>query len=528
MIGTKVGSIVSAATLVAGALVGAVGGNAVAGATSPVGTVTNYASSSIVDPSGLAVGNDGTVWFSNTNDNTIGRRTPAGTFSTRPAGQVEVSDQTFPVSPSHMTKQLDGTILYAENGTICCDGLLAAAGVGTITPNGQVQPDLSSQTTAPSIDVGADGTLWVGYPDGCSEVVAVCSQVWAGAIVVAQGFDMSPTAVAGGSDGSGWFLDGWLTYVSPQHTLTEFRDLAALPTGGIEVGDDGNLWFAKGSAIGRITPAGVVTTFTDPTISSPLGLVLGPDGNIWFSNNGNASIGRITPSGVVTNYTGTGIDHPTDLAVAPDGGIWFVNAGNHTLGRIQALLPDGPRMAYPTPPAFVGGATFLIAAGAPGTTALEFRATGGVLHNAVVSRATDVGPWGWWGGWGTSTLAAGSYSVVAVATDGAGNRGVSPPVTVVVDHTPPSTTVIDPPNNTTVGGTVAFDASATDDHGRPAKVEFLLNGASAATAGLTIYGWIGVLDTKTKPNGTYTLRSRATDAAGNVGVSGPVTIRIKN
>jgi hypothetical protein len=37
---------------------------------------------------------------------------------------------------------------------------------------------------------------------------------------------------------------GWLTYVSPQHTLTVFRDRAALATGGIEVGGDGNLWFA--------------------------------------------------------------------------------------------------------------------------------------------------------------------------------------------------------------------------------------------------------------------------------------------
>jgi len=339
---------------------------------------------------------------------------------------------------------------------------------------------------------------------------------------------VSPSAVAGGSDGSGWYFDGWLTYVSPQHTLTTFRDPAAVPTGGIEVGDDGNLWFAKGNAIGRITPTGVVTTFTDATISSPSDLVLGPDGNIWFSNNGNASIGRITTSGVVTNYTGIGIDHPTDLAVAPDGGIWFVNQGNHTLGRIQALVPDAPRIAYPTPSTAVGSYTFLIAAGAPGTAAIEFRVTGGPLHNAVVAGATDLGAWGWWGIWGTSTIPAGSYSVVAVATDGAGNRGVSAPASFVIDHIPPTTAVIDPPNNATVAGNTAFDASASDDHGRPAKVEFLLNGTSVATAGLTFYGWIGVFDTRTLPNGSYTLRSRATDTAGNVGVSGPVTIRIRN
>ena len=426
MVGTKVGAIVSAAALLTGALVGAGGGSAVAGAASAIGTVTNYASASIVDPTGLAVGNDGTVWFSNSIPNTIGRRTPAGTFSTTSAGEQEISQMTFQTRPSHMTKRPDGTILYVETGTICCDGLLVGAGIGTITPSGQVQPGTdpgADQSTAPSIDVGTDGTLWIGYPGGCDGVVVFeCSELWAGNSIVAR--NVSPTAVAGGSDGSGWFSDGYLTYVSPQRTLTRFQNPAAVPTGGIEVGDDGNLWFAKGNAIGRITPAGVVTTFTDPTISSPNALVLGPDGNIWFSNNGSASIGRITPAGAVTNYTGTGIDHPTDLAVAPDGGIWFVNQGNHTLGRIQALLPVPPRMAYPTPTTLVGNATFLIAAGAPGTTAIEFRVTGGALHNALVSGATDVGVYGWWGIWGTSTLPAGNYSVVALATDGAGNRGV--------------------------------------------------------------------------------------------------------
>src|SRR6476469_6106551 len=114
MIGTKLGSAVSAAALVGAALVGAVGGGAVAGAASPVGTVTNYSSASIVDPSGIAVGNDGTVWFSNQSDNTIGRRTPAGTFSTTSAGEQEVFPYTFPAHPGHMTKRPDGTILYAQ------------------------------------------------------------------------------------------------------------------------------------------------------------------------------------------------------------------------------------------------------------------------------------------------------------------------------------------------------------------------------------------------------------------------------
>ena len=384
MVGKRVGLLVAAVALVAEALTGTVGANAVAGTANPVVTITNYASPQIIDPGGIAVANDGTVFFSNTNDNTIGRRTPAGVYSRIPAGEQQIDTQTFQVHPSHMTKQPDGSILYVENGTMCCDGLLADAGIGTITSGGRVVPDLSSQSTAPSIDVGTDGTLWVGYPSGCSTVVFVCSQVLAGATVVDQGVNVDPTAVAGGSNGSGWFFNfssGWLTYVSPQHALTEFHDLAAVPTGGIEVGGDGNLWFAKGNAIGRITPAGVVTTFTAPTISSPLGLVLGPDGNIWFSNNGNNSIGRITPTGAVTNYTGAGIDHPTDLAVAPDGDIWFVNQGNHTLGRINL-----PPVVVP------GGAT--VVEGNSGTVALQVPVTLSKPSSQTVTVQWFTGPAG--------------------------------------------------------------------------------------------------------------------------------------
>ena len=44
------------------------------------------------------------------------------------------------------------------------------------------------------------------------------------------------------------------------------------------------------------------------------------------------SIGRITTSGTVTNYTGTGVNAPSGIAVGPDGALWFTNSGTTRSG----------------------------------------------------------------------------------------------------------------------------------------------------------------------------------------------------
>ncbi len=69
-----------------------------------------------------------------------------------------------------------------------------------------------------------------------------------------------------------------------------------------------------------------------------------------------------------------------------------------------------------------------------GVTSVEFRATGGALHDAVVGPAT-LTIYGWIGTWNTTGVADGTYTLQSVAVDAAGNTGRSAAITVKVDNT---------------------------------------------------------------------------------------------
>lgn len=92
----------------------------------------------------------------------------------------------------------------------------------------------------------------------------------------------------------------------------------------------------------------------------------------------------------------------------------------------------------------------------------------------------------------------------------------------------PVTYVAAPSQNATVSGTSsALDAVASDGPGIT-KVQFVLNGGSVhndiiATGALSWIGYLATWDTTSVPNGTYSLQSVATDAAGNINYSDEVT-----
>jgi hypothetical protein len=191
-------------------------------------------------------------------------------------------------------------------------------------------------------------------------------------------------------------------------------------------------------------------------------------------------------------------------------------------------------MAYPTS-GTPFASTFLAAAATDdvGVTAVEFHATGGQLNDAKVADAVP-SVFGWLGGWSAATanLPDGSYQVVAVARDAAGNVGRSLPITLVVDRTAATSQLIGPATGAIVHGRVLVDAAATDNV-RVTKVEFVVTGgpltnALVATATPTVYGWLGGWDTTTLHNGPYQLQSRAYDAAGNVSLSAPITVTVAN
>jgi uncharacterized protein involved in tellurium resistance len=154
-----------------------------------------------------------------------------------------------------------------------------------------------------------------------------------------------------------------------------------------------------------------------------------------------------------------------------------------------------------------------------GVTRVEF------YENGVLLAATNAAPYSF--NWDTKTATNGSYTLISKAYDNKGNVGQSSVVTVLVanDTTAPSVAISSPGASTTVSGTVAVQATATDNVG-VAKVEYYLNGVLQSTDTTAPFGFSW--DTSKVANGSYILTTKAYDTANNVATSNPVTVNVNN
>ena len=131
----------------------------------------------------------------------------------------------------------------------------------------------------------------------------------------------------------------------------------------------------------------------------------------------------------------------------------------------------------------------------------------------------------------TTTLSDGVYDFRATAVDGSGRTSVSTVINRRVDNTLPETTLSDP--GTPLSGTVALDAAATDTGGSgvldvtiersPAGANTWTDICTDASAPYSC-SW----DTTAVGDGSYDLRSVATDAAGNAAATAILTRTVDN
>jgi hypothetical protein len=135
--------------------------------------------------------------------------------------------------------------------------------------------------------------------------------------------------------------------------------------------------------------------------------------------------------------------------------------------------------------------------------------------------------------WNTTTAGNGSHTLTAVGRDLLGFRWISDPVTVTVsngpppDTTPPAVRITSPASGSTVCGTTAVAATASDNVS-VAGVQFLLDGTTDLGAEDTSAPFAVSWNTTSASNGSHTLTARARDAAGNVATSSGVTIAVAN
>lgn len=122
-----------------------------------------------------------------------------------------------------------------------------------------------------------------------------------------------------------------------------------------------------------------------------------------------------------------------------------------------------------------------------------------------------------------TAVPAGSYTLIAKATDNVGLTSTSSAVALLV-NAPPTVILSSPTANavTAPGGTVTLMATASDADGSVAKVEFYVGATLLGTATTAPYAvaWSGMA------LGNYTLTAKATDDRGASTMSAAVPVRV--
>jgi RHS repeat-associated protein len=132
--------------------------------------------------------------------------------------------------------------------------------------------------------------------------------------------------------------------------------------------------------------------------------------------------------------------------------------------------------------------------------------------------------------WDSHTVANGTHSLTARATDDAGNVTTSSAVSVDVKNSnPPTTSILSPSGGANVSGTVSVTATAGDDVG-VTKVEFYVDKQLRATDTTAPYNfsWNTLDPDKTAYDGSHFVTSKAYDADDQSTSSQPVYVTAVN
>ncbi len=129
-----------------------------------------------------------------------------------------------------------------------------------------------------------------------------------------------------------------------------------------------------------------------------------------------------------------------------------------------------------------------------------------------------------------SNVAAGNYSLTAVATDnyGATTTASTVDISVVASNSPPTVSLNTPLNNTTFspGANISLAATAGDMDGTISKVEFFAGAALIGTATTPTSGNTYSVTWNNVPVGAYVLTAKATDNGSAATTSAAVNINV--
>ena len=271
----------------------------------PTGAVTTQTlpAASMSQVNALIIAPDGTVWYTRTTgvDGRIGHIDAAGKISEYTVDQAQ-NLAWNPGQPTGLAYGPDGNIWFTAPGTDT---------VGKVTPTGQVTsyvvtPGVLEGTQFGSITAGPDGALW--FNDAYDAAIGRITTAGSITLYPAAGIATpSSASITTGPDGALWFtgMSGSIGRITTSGSVSTYTVPGGTPT-DVTTGPDGALWFTEkaGNSLGRVTTAGAITIVPLPSAPSsalgngnlPTAIATGPDHALWFSEEGSNNIGRLDPA----------------------------------------------------------------------------------------------------------------------------------------------------------------------------------------------------------------------------------------
>jgi len=310
-------------------------------------TITEYAMPTAASgPTGIVVGPDGALWFTEQAGNNIGRVSTAGVVTEYPI-------PTANSAPTGITAGSDGALWFTE---------MAGDKIGRITTAGAIT-EYSGFTGNPTgITAGPDGALWFfaglinstggGFPLAYSYVGRITTAGVITQYLVRSGdLDTISSIIANnivtGPDGALWFDDNILCGIGRITTAGVFSypvgggcGHTPEPSNGFTVGPDGAFWFTVNGGSIETLSNGSESVVADILNTPVLGAITtGPDGALWFTDLSNSKIGRVTTAGAVGQYpTPTASSQPIGIVTGPDGALWFTESAGNKIGTFSLAV----------------------------------------------------------------------------------------------------------------------------------------------------------------------------------------------
>ena len=336
--------------------------------------LTTYALPMILqsNPTSIAKGPDGNLWFTESQASKIAQVTPSGT----------VKEFAVPVPLGTTLDSIvsgpQGALWFTEAGVDSTGNPVDK--IARITTDGKVTEfPVESGANIASLAAGSDGALWFtenlfSSGTGATERVGRMTTDGKIATFAVPGATGPFGRIVAGPDGNLWFAE------SADYQSSRSAKLVRMTTAGVATefglpglnssiatltaGPDGNVWFGSSSygttssnQIGKITSTGQITQYALPNDSIIPGVGIsamspGGDGNVWYTQAGQ--VGKVTPSGKITTAklpASNSYNSVEGLALGSDGNVWYTSSdfSNTTIGKVT---PDLKVTSFPVAPSF--------------------------------------------------------------------------------------------------------------------------------------------------------------------------------